>query len=214
MPKSIVLCYSPGACSLAPHIVLNEIGEGFTLRKFATSERANQSSEYLAINAKGRIPSLIIDGFTLTENPAILAYLGRRFPEAKLYPATTGEAEARVLEWLAWVSNTVHISIAQVFRPERYTDESNHHASIAAQGKELVRQQFMQIEKHLARNAFAVGSALTVVDACLLPYYRWGNRMKLDMRADYPAFTRFVERLGERPAVKRALETEGIGLLG
>lgn len=214
MPQSTVLCYSPGACSLAPHIVLNEIGVPFTPRKFATAERANQSAEYLAINPKGRIPALVIDGFTLTENPAILAYLGRRYADAKLYPASTGEAEARVLEWLAWLSNTVHIAVAQVFRPERYSAETSHHASIIEYGKTLLAQQFGQIERQLGKTGFAVGNTLTVVDPLLLPYYRWGNRMKFDMRADYPTFTRAVERLGERVAVRKTLETEGIGLLG
>jgi hypothetical protein len=71
------LYYSPGSCSMAPHIVLNEIGQPFELRKFATADRANYSPEYLAVNPKGRIPALQIDGFILTEVPAILAYLGR-----------------------------------------------------------------------------------------------------------------------------------------
>lgn len=214
MSKSIVLCYSPGACSLAPHIVLYELGVPFTARRFATAERANYGAEFLAINPKARIPALIIDGFTLTENPAILTYLGRRFPEAKLYPANTGEAEARCLEWLAWLSNTVHIAVAQVFRPVRYVKDEKDHPPVVESGKEHVRQSLAQIERHLAKNPFAVGSSLTVVDPCLLPYYRWGNRMKFDMRADYPSYTRFVEKLGDRPAVKKALEVEGIGLLG
>jgi glutathione S-transferase len=101
---TIALYYSPGSCSLAPHIALNEIGQPFELRKFATADRANYSAEYLAINPKGRIPALQIDGFILTENPAILAYLGRRFPSAGLYPVDGSEAEARCLELLAWSS--------------------------------------------------------------------------------------------------------------
>src|SRR3954464_5564531 len=104
---TIALYYSPGSCSLAPHIVLNEIGQPFELRKFATAERANYSAEYLAVNPKGRIPALLIDGFVLTENPAILAFLGRRFPAAGLHPADGSQQEARCLESLAWSSNTV-----------------------------------------------------------------------------------------------------------
>lgn len=75
---AISLYYSPGACSFAPHVVLREIGLEFDLRKFSTADRSNYSPEYLAVNPKGRIPALLIDGFTLTENSAILAYLGRR----------------------------------------------------------------------------------------------------------------------------------------
>ncbi|EDM47637.1 glutathione S-transferase N-terminal domain-containing protein [Marinobacter algicola] len=100
---SIALYYSPGSCSLAPQIVLNETGEPFELRKIATAERANRSNEYLAINPKGRVPALQIDGFILTETPAILAFLGRRFPSSGLYPADASAAEARCLELLAWL---------------------------------------------------------------------------------------------------------------
>src|SRR6185295_11611725 len=94
-PMAIVLYYSPGSCSLAPHIVLSETGQPFELRKFATADRANYTADYLAVNPKGRIPALQIDGFILTENPAILAFLGRRFPSAGVYPADDPQAEAR-----------------------------------------------------------------------------------------------------------------------
>src|SRR4029453_19598550 len=105
---TIALYYSPGSSSLSVHIVLNEIGQPFELRKFATAERANSSAESLAVNPKARIPALQIDGFVLTETPAILAYLGRRFPDAGLYPADAAEAEARGLELLAGGSTRAH----------------------------------------------------------------------------------------------------------
>src|SRR5215470_2124788 len=132
---TIALYYSPGSCSLAAHIVLNEIGQPFELRKFATAERANYSPEYLAINPKGRIPSLQIDGFVLTEVPAILAYLGRRFPGAGLYPADGAEAEARCLELLAWSSSTVHVAFAQIFRPERFVANEQNYPPVKESGR-------------------------------------------------------------------------------
>jgi len=79
------LYFSPGACSFAPHVALIEIGLPFELIKYSTMERENYSEEYLAVNPKGRIPALSIDDFLLTENPAILAYLGRRFSDADIY---------------------------------------------------------------------------------------------------------------------------------
>ena len=96
------------------------------MRKFATADRANHSAEYLAVNPKGRIPALQIDGFVLTENPAILAYLGRRFPGARLYPADFSEAEARCLESLASSSNTAHVAYAQLLRPERFVPSEQY----------------------------------------------------------------------------------------
>ena len=127
---TIALYYSPGACSFAPHVVLREVGVEFELRKVSTADRSNYSPEYLAINPKGRIPTLLIDGFTLTENPAILAYLGRRYPEAGLYPSAVGENEARCLELLAWSSNTVHVAFAQMLRPERFVKNAADWSSV------------------------------------------------------------------------------------
>lgn len=211
---TITLYFSPGACSLAPHVVLNEIGEPFALRRFVTAERANHTPEYLAVNPKARIPALVIDGFVLTENPAILAYLGKRFPDAKLYP-NGGESEARCLEWLAWLSNSVHVAFAQVLRPERYVSDAKNYPPVVENGYKNVCQALAMIEMHLAKNPYMLGDSFSVVDANLLPFYRWANgpRIKIDMSSDYPAYTRFILKLGERPSVKKALEVEGLSLM-
>ena len=209
---AIALYYSPGSCSLAPHIVLNEIGESFELRRFATAERANYSAEYLAVNPKGRIPTLEIDGFLLTENPAILAYLGRRFPGAGLYPAEGGEAEARCLEQLAWSSNTVHVAYAQLFRPERFVLGEADYPAVKESGRANYERCIADIEKTLQRQAYAVGDRFTVVDPFWLVFYRWGVRSSYDMRNRFPAYTAYAERLCGRPSVQRALKVEGISV--
>ena len=208
--KPLVLYYSPGSCSLAPHIVLNEIGEPFELRKFATHERANYSAEYLAINPKGRIPALEVDGFILTENPAILAYLGRRFPKAGLYPADGSEAEARCLELLAWSSNTVHVAFAQLFRPERFVLDEKDYPPVKESGRANYEQCLADIEKKLQHQEYSLGARFSVVDPFWLVFYRWGARSGYDMRGKFPAFTAFAERLCGRPSVERALTVEGI----
>lgn len=209
---TIALCYSPGSCSLAVHIVLNEIGQPFELRKFATSERANYSEEYLAINPKGRIPALQIDGFTLTETPAILGYLGRRFPDAKLYPNEGGEAEARCLELLAWSSNTVHVAFAQVFRPERFVPNEEAYPPVKESGRANYDRCLSDIDKRLQHQPYAVGAQYTVVDPFWLVFFRWGMRSGYDMRGRFPTYTAYVERLCERPSVEKTLTTEGISI--
>ena len=206
------LYYSPGSCSFAPHVVLQEIGLPFELRKVSTAERSNYSPEYLAVNPKGRVPTLLIDGFTLTENPAILAFLGRRYPEAGLYPSTAGEEEARCLEWLAWSSNTVHVAFAQIFRPERYVPSAEAYPSVQASGRVNFQRCLAEIDAHLTRSEYAVGSRFTVVDPCWLVFYRWGVRLGEAMETIYPAYTRYVRILAERPAVHAALAAEGISL--
>ena len=209
---TIALYYSPGACSLAPHIVLNEIGQPFALRKFATAERANYSAAYLAINPKGRIPALQIDGFVLTETPAILAYLGRRFPHAGLYPADSPEAEARCLELLAWSSNTVHVAFAQLFRPERFVSNEQDYTAVKQSGRSNYEQCLADIEKRLHAQEHAVGARFTVVDPFWLVFYRWGVRSGYDMRNRFPAYTAYAERLCNRSSTQRALTAEGISV--
>ena len=209
---TIALYYSPGSCSLAPHIVLNEIGQPFELRKFATAERANYSPEYLAVNPKGRIPALQIDGFVLTEVPAILAYLGRRFPTAGLYPAGPCEAEARCLELLAWSSNTVHVAYAQLLRPERFVPVEEAYPPVKQSGRVNFERCLADIESRLQHQAYAVGAMFTVVDPFWLVFYRWGMRSGYDMRSKFPAYTAYVERLCNRPSVQRTLTAESISV--
>jgi glutathione S-transferase len=209
---TVALYYSPGSCSLAPHIVLNEIGQPFELRKFSTADRQNYSAEYLAVNPKGRIPALQIDGFTLTENPAILAYLGRRFPSAGLYPDDGSEAEARCLELLAWSSNTVHVAYAQLLRPERFVPDEAGYPPVKESGRANYERCLTDIDKALQGQQYAVASGFTVVDPFWLVFYRWGAGAGHDMRARFPAYTAYVERLCARPSVQRALTTEGISV--
>ena len=209
---TIALYYSPGSCSLAPHVVLNETGQPFELRRFPTADRANYSAEYLAVNPKGRIPALEIDGFILTENPAILAFLGRRFPSAGLYPADAAEAEARCLELLAWSSNTVHVAYAQLFRPERFVPGEQHHPPVKESGRTNYERCLADIEKKLESQEYSLGARFTVVDPFWLVFYRWGVRSGYDMRSKFPAYTAYAERLCRRSSVQRALTAEGISV--
>ena len=209
---TIALYYSPGSCSLSVHIALNETGQPFELRKFATADRANYSPEYLAVNPKGRIPALLIDGFILTETPAILTYIGRRFPEANLYPAGPSEAEARCLELLAWSSNTVHVAFAQLMRPERFVLREESYPPVKESGQANYGRCLADIDARLQRNEYAVGPQFTVVDGFWLVFFRWGMRSGYDMRAMFPAYTAYVERLLNRPSVQRALSVEGISV--
>lgn len=209
---TIALYYSPGACSFAPHVILREIGVSFDLRKFSTADKSNLTPEYLAINPKGRIPALLIDGFVLTENPAILAFLGRRYPYANVYPSSASEDEARCLEWLAWSSNTAQVAFAHILRPEHFALSKDSFLSVQTSGHENYKNCLAHINKHLNESKFSVGNQFTVVDPFWLVFYRWGIRQKYDMKVEYPAYTRYVEALCQRPSVHEALKAEGISL--
>jgi glutathione S-transferase len=208
------LFYSPGACSLAAHIVLNELGVDFELERTAVTEGATQRASYLAINPKARVPALGVPGAdrVLTELPAILTYLARRHPEGGLLPTADPLDEARCHEWLAWLADWVHgVGFGGIWRPVRFSAEPAHYDCIRATGRRTVIDSFGIIERHFADgHLWAVPYGYTIVEPFLFVLYRWGNRIGIDMRGNYPAWTAASMRLLERPAVQRTLKREGV----
>lgn len=211
------LYYSPGACSLAVHVVLEEIGTPYTLQEVSVARAETQQSAYLALNPKGRVPALAIPSETklLTELPAILVYLARQRPEANLLPIASAVEEARAHEWLEWLSGWVHgVGYGGIWRPERFcAQDTSAHEAIRANGRRVVQEAYATIERTLGDGReWALPSGYTIVDPFLLVLYRWGNRIGLGMRANYAAWTALAERTLERPAVQRALAREGISI--
>ena len=207
------LYYSPGACSLAPHIVLEELGLPYRLELVSIAEGKTRTPEYLAINPKGRVPVLVTEqGEVLTELPAVCWYLSRQSSHPLLFPHDA-LAAARVLEWCNWLSGTVHaMSFGQIWRPFRFVDGEQFHAPIQAKGRVDVLEHFASIERKLGGRHWAVGNAYSYADPYLLVFYRWGNRIGVDMRKGYAAWTDHAERMQARPAVQRALAQEGVGI--
>ena len=207
---TIALYFSPGACSTAPHIVLNEIGVEYEQRKTVLADKANYTPEYLAINPKARVPVILIDGFVLTEVPAILTYLAQRFPQAGLLPAG-GEPMARCLEWLAYCSSTVHPCYAHLRKPERYTADASAFPGLQERGEAGFIDCITYIDGKLAGKQFAAGDAYSIADAYLLVFFGWASGLKKHNMAErFPNYTAVVRRILARPAVQRTIEIEGI----
>jgi glutathione S-transferase len=206
------LYYSPGACSLAPHIVLEEIGLPFSLSLVSTADGGTRTPEHLRLNPKGRVPVLVSGDSVLTEAPAILVHLALSHPDAALL-ADSQEGLVRSLEWFNWLSGSVHaVAVRQVWRPETFTQDPAQQDAIIAKGKENLAAAFALIEERMKHAAWAVGDRYSAVDAYLLVFYRWGNRMGVDMRSLYTAWTAQALRTLDRPAVRRALSSEGISV--
>ena len=206
----IKLYYSPGACSLAPHIILEELGEPFSLQLVSIPERKTQSPEFLAINPKGKVPVLEVDGEILTEASAILLHLARSKPTLALAPEG-GLALARCMEWMSWLAGSVHAtSIAQIWSPHRFIEGETHYPAVSAEGIRALAKSYDVIEAKLAGGTWALGAAYSIVDPYLLVFYRWGNRVGLDMNGDYPHWHSHTDRMLERSAVARAVDIEGI----
>lgn len=205
--------YSPGACSIGPHIALEEAGLPFEAVRVSLARGEQNGPEYRAINPKGRVPALVEDGWTLTECPAILRYVARLAPAGALWPEDP-RLDARCAEWLAWCSSTVHITYAHLRRPERYADDEAAKAAIMAKARESCRAVWGEVDARIGAGPWALGDTFSVADAYLMAFWHWGRGQFLafDMPADFPHWTAHARRLAERPAVRRAFEREGLEL--
>lgn len=216
------LYYSPGACSMAVHIVLEEIGKPYDIELVSSKPGGRaQTAEWRAINPKGRVPALLgvpgrIGGADdlLTEAHAILFYLARTNPAAKLLPADPA-GEARCIEWMNWLASNVHtMSYGQIWRPQRFVADEKDFPAVQAKGEANLREQYAYIEALLADGRdWAVPGGYTVVDPYLLVFYQWGQRIGLDLPTRCPAWTQLTKCVLGRPAVQRVLEQEQIKVL-
>lgn len=207
----IKLYYSPGACSLASHIVLEELGIAFEPVLVSLADGDHKRPEYLRVNPKGQVPALNVDGKVLTETVAILTYLGGGYAERGLWPKETWK-QAEALALMSWLSSTVQIAAAGIWRASRFSSDAAAKDSINATSKENLLKCYADIDKMLVGRSFAMGGQYGVCDAYLLVFYRWGNRLGVDMKTLYPVWTKHAMRVFSRPTVKRVFEAEGIEL--
>lgn len=202
------LYYAPGACSLAPHIMLEEAGTKFTAHKLDFSKGEQRAPEFLKINPHGRVPTLIADGTAITENPAILSYIAERFPESRLIPESL-LGRARVRQLLSFLSGTVHVTFAHIFRPERYVGEGGPVDAAKTTARVALEGYFAEIDGYYSANDWVAGDAYSVADGYPFVFYRWARRAGFDMRG-HEAWMKHVWRMLDRPAVARAIEAEGL----
>ena len=183
----LTLYLSPGSSSMAPHIMLHEIGVDFESRWISFAKREQRAPEYLKLNPEGKVPTLLVDGHPLTEVAATLYYLARRFPEAGLFPEGDLEAEAQVVSWMSFITSTIH--------PARRI------------GVERWQEVFEIAEKRLALQDWAV-TRYSIADIHLFRlFWRFFDSLH-PARETYPGLSAHYERMMARPAVRRVLEIE------
>lgn len=204
----LTLFYSPGACSLIPHIALEEAGAQFEARRVAIANGENLTPEFLAINPHARVPALVTEQGIVTENIAIDNYVADRFGGEGSVPRGDAYAAAKCNQLLGWFASSVHIGFAQLWRAGRFTLDEEAQKAVQAGGREALDRFFAEIEG-MAGDGWLVGGMFTAADSYLLTFYRWGRRIGVDM-SRYPRWTRHAERVLERPAVQRVLQREGL----
>jgi len=204
----LTLYFTPGACSLAAHIVLEESGEKYETQLVDMAKGEQRSDSYLKINPQGRVPALRLDnGGSLTENTAILPYLGKRFG---LWP-TDPMAEAKALSLIGFFAASVHPAHAHIGRPERYATDPAAYPTIKEAGLKAFHGYLKQIDGLLAGREWFC-EQYSVLDAYGLVFYAWGFRRELPMQElkDYSALK---DRMLRRPAVRRIAEAEKLAIV-
>lgn len=204
------LYYSPGACSLAAHIVLEEIGKPYETELVSSSDGSTRSASYLGLNPKGRVPMLNDGDQNITEATAIMMYLASINPSLNLVDNDPLPL-ARTLEWMNWLA-TIHAQIiAQQWRVYRFTDDVAAHAGIQAKGKANFIEVCRLIDEKIGQSDWAVGNQYSIADPYLLVFFKWGNRIGVDMKL-YKNWTRHALKMEQRQAVQKVLRAEGISL--
>jgi len=202
----LTLYFSPGACSMASHIGLEEAGATYVEKPTLLPKGEHKTEAYLKINPRGKVPALSVDGKVIVENTAILAYLAKRFPDRNLLPADPVE-EARCISMMAWYSNTVHPSYQRFARSERFAESEAAKAEVKETGRKNFWANLQEIDSLLDGKEWIMGRQYTVVDPYALVFYGWAVRAELPMQ-ELAAYTAWKERMLKRPAVRKILESE------
>ena len=198
------LYYSAGACSLAPHIVLEESGLPYEAISAPTKTKAlPDGSDYRKVNPLGYVPYLALDdGSGIRECAVIVQYIADQAPEKKLAPANGTRARYALMSWLNFIATEVHKSFAPLFQPGM-PDAAKELS------KEKIAARLKWVDGELAGNNYLMGPDFSVADAYLFTVTNWTKPMNIDL-SPYPNVVAWRERMAARPAVQRAMKAEGL----
>jgi glutathione S-transferase len=205
---TLKLYFAPSSSAFAPLIALEEVGLPYETHRVDLAAGEQRRPDYLRVNPKGRVPTLVVDGEPVTEVLAILTYLAHAYPHSALLPLTDPLKLAHAYEVMSWFASTVHVAFSQIARPERFADDDRIKAALATPGEARFHRTLSDIES-LARGPglWLLGDNFSAVDAYALVIWRWAERRQIDTTA-YPAWSAKAARALARPSVKRALQKE------
>lgn len=198
------LYYSPGACSLSPHIAFREAGLPVALVKAnTTTHQLDDGTDFYSLNPKGYVPLLELDnGERLSEGPVIVQYLADQNPASGLAPAAGTMARYRLQEWLNFITSEIHKQFGPMFAP-------NTPAEYKEILKDKLGKRFDWLSGELKGKDYLMGAQFTVADAYLYTVLRWSGFVGIDL-AKWPVLAAYVERITARPKVQEALIAEGL----
>lgn len=198
------LYFSPGACSLSPHIALLESGLAFTTERVNLRTRQTAGgADYLAINPKGYVPALELEnGSVLTEGPAIVQYIAHQAPQHGLMPAAGTAEHYQALEWLNFIGMELHKNHGPLFNPAAGDDAK-------AGARAQLAKRFAYVALMLEGRDYLVGDRFTVADGYLFTVANWATVVQFDLSA-WPVLQAYQARIAARPAVQQAMRDEGL----
>ena len=198
------LYYTPGACSLSPHIALLEAGLPYDLVKVdLRAKKLENGDDFLKVNPKGQVPVLVLDsGELVTEGPVIIQMIADKAAAKNLAPARDSTERYKLLEWLNFLTTELHKSFGPMFSPVLADDAK-------AFFKDRVMGKFKYVESQIAGRDYLMGSQFTVADGYLFTMLSWADRLKFDL-SEMPNLLAYKARVGARPKVQEALTKEGL----
>jgi glutathione S-transferase len=208
----IELHYHPGNASLAPHVLLHEIGVPFTLRLVDRAGGAHKQPAYLKLNPNGQIPVLVDGDLVLYETAAICLHLADRHAQANLAPPLGTAERAHFYKWLVWLTNTPQAMLMHYFYPERLVDagDGGAAAQVRAHAQDRVGAMLQLLDEQLASHGgdWLLGDGYRAVDPFAFMLCRWTRGFERRPARDYPRLGPYLQRMLARPAVQRALAAE------
>jgi glutathione S-transferase len=201
------LYYAVGTCALAYYINLEEAGADYTTERISFKANQQNSPEYLAINPKGRVPSLVTDRGVLTETPAMLAYIAQTFPQAKLAPLDDPFAFAQVQSFNSYLCSTVHVAHAHKLRGARWATEESSIADMKRMIPQTVGACFALIEQKMLKGPWVMGEQYTICDPYLFTVAQWLEGDGVDIK-ETPKVADHFKRMAERPAVRKVMDAQ------
>lgn len=197
----------PGACSLAPHIVIQELGLNADV--VVAKKGTPQWDEVKKLSVNGQVPLLITnEGYPLTEGVAIMQYLADQKPEGNAFPKA-GKDRYKALEWMNFLSTTLHKGFGPLWSPAAFSENPDHADAIKAKGIAKIKDVFQAVENRLDNKPFVFGAQMTAVDAYLFVLSSWSKMFGIDLAA-YPKLNAFMTTMYQRPSVQAAMKAEGL----
>jgi glutathione S-transferase len=206
------LFYATGTCSLAPHIVLNEARIEYQTEKVDIRAKQYSGGDYRQVNPKGSVPALLLDnGELLTENAVVLQYIADLKPESGLAPQPGTWERVRLNEALNFITTEIHKSYGVLFAADRLVKNPDGNRELKAAQREAIQGKYELVTRFMGGNDYFMGAKFSLPDAYLYAVTRWAPFLEVDL-SRFPSVTAFMKRMSERPAVRKAVEDEGMKL--